>query len=1335
MVETQTNNNHLRASLFGVLRIEQGGQEVTLPGLANARTLLAYLLLYNQHPHSREVVAGRLWPDMSEMHSRRRLSHAILHVRQCLPDLLHVEPKTLGISSQVHLWTDAAEFRDLLAPQLADVNPPDTDQARLDLRQAIKLYQGDILEGMYDDWVLAERERLEGLYLSALERLIQLEKLASCYGEALAAAQTLVSVDPLRESAHREIMRLSCLLGRPESALRQFELCHQLLADELGAPPEDETLELAREITDYTSQMVTPSLPVGPQPVSFLDGIHSAYPPFVGRKNERAELSVLVEAACGGTTNLVLLEGEAGVGKTRLLQETARDAQWRGAQVLWGKGKELEASGPYGLILEALNSGLSPLRARQIVGLLRDWQGNDLQQGARPAPVLKSDGQVDENIWIQVLCALLPALADELPSARGVRPAPLEPAQEHLRLVEAISHLLLAWVCVMPLILILEDLHWAERDTLDALIRLAEWFPDWSARGRMSRGVLFIGSYRGEEARSRPDVWERLQSLDRLSTYNRLSLSRLNPDTTSELVSRSLGIGQPAPLFEARLYHETGGNPLFVLETLRYLYGEKLLWREADGSWSTPFDDTTTDYAELPLSPLIEGVISRRLAQLSPELQRILNAAAVLGNQFDFSTLAAVTGLKTTAALAALSTLVQQGFIQEMERHYRFCHDKMRLVIYNSLSVEAKIRLHRQTAQAIEKTDPVEVLAHHWTYGQTWDRAVHYHRLAAEDALAAHAYAAAVEHLSTALRMLAQAQLEAERFELLKARETALDILAEREAQSADLDAMLQCTQGDVAGRVHVLCRQAELSTNLGQYEKAETSGREALTLAKSCGSKAGQAAALIILGLAVSRLGQATQALHYLREAVEISREGTDRKQETRAYSALSRGLMLSEQYAEAQVHARLALALYEELGDQCGQAQVLNILGAICMEQLAADASIAYCSRALQIAREIGYRAIETRALNNLGNMFWLKGKIAQALQHYNEAHATAHTIRDRRLEHVALMNLASLQHHMLGDDDSAWSKLQIALAHWEKVDDPMGREQCWGTLGDIARCRGDLAAARTFLETSIADSLDSGSRWMAIQHYIYLVHLDLQNGDPATALKDLETVETMCRDLSLTGWTVKLLDLRGLVLLALGQSQAALVSTSQAMAQLSPSIEQGYLIPFHHSRVLSALDRVPEAQAALGQSYQQLSEILSDLAPEQQRMSWEKVPEHRAVLAEWQALHPPNAVVRLPLIDAPTGRPLRDDEWVEIHWTITTAEDDKISDKAERRHQRLLRLLHEAEEQGAAPTVDDLAAALDVGKATIKRDLATLRQSGHPIRTRGSRNTYGGASPEQL
>jgi hypothetical protein len=176
------------------------------------------------------------------------------------------------------------------------------------------------------------------------------------------------------------------LLGRSNEALRQYELCRAVLAEELEVEPTVATTMLYREIVAHGGEVETPYLPqaAGPRPAPLLEGPGPA--PLVGRTRERAVLVGYLEQAIGGRGGLVLVEGEAGVGKTRLLQEVARDARWRGMQVLWGCRRELTDLPPYGLLSESLRGGLSPLRAGQLAQLV-------------------------EEVWLREVSLLLPELA------------------------------------------------------------------------------------------------------------------------------------------------------------------------------------------------------------------------------------------------------------------------------------------------------------------------------------------------------------------------------------------------------------------------------------------------------------------------------------------------------------------------------------------------------------------------------------------------------------------------------------------------------------------------------------------------------------------------------------------------------------------------------------------------------------------------------------------------------------------------------------------------------------------------------------------------------------
>ncbi|MCI0476184.1 MAG: bacterial transcriptional activator domain-containing protein, partial [Anaerolineales bacterium] len=228
-----------RAHLFGTFTLLDGARAVPLPA-SSARALLAYLLLHHAQPHPRAVLVGIFFPDLSEIRARRALSQALWHIRHALPRLIQADAETIQVSHDASIWVDVEEFR-----KISDLSSPSLTS---NLQSLISLYRGDLLEGFYDDWLLLEREQLREMYLQALERLVQVYKSTQHYADALNAALKLTTSDPLRESAHREVMRLYFLLQRPDAALKQFATCRQILSTELALDPEPETLALAREI-------------------------------------------------------------------------------------------------------------------------------------------------------------------------------------------------------------------------------------------------------------------------------------------------------------------------------------------------------------------------------------------------------------------------------------------------------------------------------------------------------------------------------------------------------------------------------------------------------------------------------------------------------------------------------------------------------------------------------------------------------------------------------------------------------------------------------------------------------------------------------------------------------------------------------------------------------------------------------------------------------------------------------------------------------------------------------------------------------------------------------
>jgi hypothetical protein len=537
-----------------------------------------------------------------------------------------------------------------------------------------------------------------------------------------------------------------------------------------------------------------------------------------------------------------------------------------------------------------------------------------------------------------------------------------------------------------------------------------------------------------------------------------------------------------------------------------------------------------------------------------------------------------------------------------------------------------------------------------------------------------------------------------------------LELLGLQPAQAADLERMVCLAQGDPLRLSKIYRSQASLLADATHFEAAEQVGRQAVELAEKSGEPAARVLALIALGSVIRKQGDPERALPFLQQAVETTSRIPDRTLEARARAALTIALSYNQHQA-ARLEAQQVLDLYEQLHDPRGQVEILDILGIICMEQGDPQPAIQAYSKAIEIAEKIGYQYGLARSRLNLANIFFVMKQIGPALQHYTEARQIFQSLGNRRGEILARLNIVTVRHCILGENEAIRPEVEAALADAEAENDFSTKLQCLVLLGNMARLQKNFVAARANLNAAVAEGLKVQDIWMAVSAYNYLVALALDEGDPAAAAQSLEAAEAICLEKGLDDLATILLSSRGKILLAQDRPQEALEATCAAMQRLNPGIDAGYLIPLQHYQVLTSLGRRVEAQVAIQQAYHMLSEMLDTLTVEQQKMSRENVNEHRFILESWQAAHPQAIRVRLPRRDAPTGRPLRSDEYVELTWTVFTPEDEAIPDKVARRHTRLQRLLSEAAGQGAKPTQEQLAEALGVSLRTLSGDMAAI------------------------
>jgi DNA-binding SARP family transcriptional activator len=936
---------HIR--LLGGLNLAWGDAPLPpIPGTA-ARSLFAYLATYRDRPHTRDLLAGTFWPDLPDDTARRRLSQALWLIRRVLRQaqnearqaqdealerhpLLLTEGDTVQLHPELPVWIDVEEFEKLVQREIgksvdweSGTNLPTSHSSSLQaLAEAVDLYRGDFMDGYYDDWLLVERERLRETFLGVLERLVTGLKAWGEYEPALAYARRLAGEDPLREEAHAEVMRLCHLLRRDHEALQQYQLCCQVLAEELAAKPSADTAALAAEIAAQAGPSEAPYLPVAPyaSPLRLLDRPDQV--PLVGREAERAELARHLEQAAAGQGGLLLVVGGAGVGKTRLMQEVARDAAWRGIRVVWGQCCELCAPPPYQPLADTLRTaGLDHLTP----------------------------------VWRGELARLLPEL--------GPTPPAQEPEQERARLLEALTQAFLGLGRAAPHLLILEDIQWLDAASFEALRLLLPRLP--------TSPLLVVGTLRPEELAALPDARRSLAALETTRIPRRLELTPLTEAETEALIRRVLAQTQPGPPFSRRLYEQTEGNPFFVAETLRALVEEGQLYRDPEGAWRTPWDAplagaASTGYAEMPVPHSITQSIERRLARMSPAVHDLLGLASVMGRQVEFDVWLAASEGGEGATLRAGEALVRRGLLVESDDPvgYRFAHDLIRQVAYEALGAVRRQRWHRRVAAALESLYPdrVEALARHHALGQDWTKAVDYAQRAGERAQAVYAHQQALGYYASAEAWLAEgrvtlpaAEIARQQAALAERRGQVHSFVGDYEAAGAAFAQACQLWDGleDRQGVARVLNRLSFMHFVQYDYRAASHYAELALaTLPETDPPVVLRAASLTYLGLSAWTEGHFADALPPLQQALTLLEElGTDPYGLARCLNSLGLVHLDRGEFEQAAPCFARSLALRRQIGDRRGEAWCWHNQGRLALAQ----GDLATARERLEMARSI--------------------------------------------------------------------------------------------------------------------------------------------------------------------------------------------------------------------------------------------------------------------------------------------------------------------------------------------------------------------------------------------
>ncbi|WP_375769109.1 AAA family ATPase [Archangium gephyra] len=466
-------------------------------------------------------------------------------------------------------------------------------------------------------------------------------------------------------------------------------------------------------------------------------------PDFVGRQPLMQEVERALDEARWGQGHCVLLGAESGAGKTRLAMELATVANRRGFRVITGEGLPLEVAATAGT--SARGAPLHPFRP-----LLQAVADHCRAAGAQASQSLLGEHG-------PLLALYEPSLARLSPRAVA-EPAELPAQEARQRLLGSFTRVLAAFAAEQPLMLVLDDLQWADELSLAVLEHLQ--------RGELAcLPLLVLGTWRPEEEN------ESLRRLLEAPGLTRAKLERLDAKSVATMVCGMLALRTPPRAFVQYLAHQSEGNPFFVAEYLRTAVDEGLLRRDATGIWQVTERGVALDRLEqaLPLPGSLRELLGRWVSGLRPGARELLERAAVLGREFDGALLLPERPGDDARQLEALEALRVRSVLEEAgEGRLRFAHDKLREITYESTQPEARRHLHAEAARAIESrymgTDTLPqlygALAHHWATAQAEEKAFHYLEQAARHALRMSANVEAADHLQRALAMDAQRREE-----------------------------------------------------------------------------------------------------------------------------------------------------------------------------------------------------------------------------------------------------------------------------------------------------------------------------------------------------------------------------------------------------------------------------------------------------------------------------------------------------------------------------------------------------------------------------------------------
>ncbi len=627
--------------LLGAPRLELDGEPVQVD-TRKAIAILAYLAMTGQ-PQSRDTLAALLWPDYPQVNARGSLRRTISALNRSLDrPLFDVTRELISLSPEAGLWVDVWQLRSSLAACENHAHPPDRvcPDCLPWLESAARLYTDPFMAGFtlrdsaeFDDWQFFQSDALRRDLASILERLVNGSAAKGDFNTAIGYTQRWLSLDALHEPAHRQLMLLYAISGQRTAAMRQYKECLQILERELGVPPLEETTRLYDAIADgqvlgsatpLAVNFSPPGLPSSsplPEPAAAIDErkVHPAQLlaslPLTGRDAEWGQLQ-RAYATIEQDGRLVVLEGEAGIGKTRLSNEFITSISRLGGSIISTACYSGETNLPLAPFVEGLRRAIN--------------QPADQDWNAQVQPV-----------WLAEAARLLPDLNRLRPDLPQTQYSGSPGAQT--RFFEGLRQVIRA-ICTTqpPGVVFIDDLQWADETSLDLLSYLVRRLP--------GSPLLVLAAWRGEDLHPAHRLRTMLAASQRGDYGEIIQLGRLQTPAIEKLLQAASSANSLlSPAIHRRINEESEGLPYFIVEYL--------------ASASAGFEPQGPGVWQMPHG--VRDLLHSRLEGIGETGQQLLQSAAVIGRSFDFETLRETSGRTEEETVITLESLVSRGLIAE----------------------------------------------------------------------------------------------------------------------------------------------------------------------------------------------------------------------------------------------------------------------------------------------------------------------------------------------------------------------------------------------------------------------------------------------------------------------------------------------------------------------------------------------------------------------------------------------------------------------------------------------------------------------------------------------